>query len=146
MLELYTLRKLYERDLAFLGLMDSFLQDGPQLVLQLYIIVVIHTLAFATDHSLVTSLVAVPTVSVLTSLLSLSWSLSTVKQSFRWAHPEIPKASTLATFTQLGWRFFTVSSRVIVLASFAAGFPYEVFLFGGLHWLLMATWVIMMVI
>ena len=144
MLEMYTLRKLYERDLAFLDLMDTFLQDAPQLTLQLYILVVIHTDAFVKETSLVTSLAALQIVSVIISLVSLSWTLATLKQAFRWSHPELPKASLLATVSQLAWRFCTVASRVTVLAVFAAGYPKELFLFGGLHWLLMTTWVILM--
>ena len=36
----YTLRKYYERDSAYLGLINAFIQDGPQLILQLYILAV----------------------------------------------------------------------------------------------------------
>ncbi len=36
----YSVRKYYERDSAYLGLVDGFIQDGPQLVLQLYILAV----------------------------------------------------------------------------------------------------------
>ena len=38
----YSLRKFYERDSAYLGLIEAFIQDGPQLVLQLYILAVRH--------------------------------------------------------------------------------------------------------
>ena len=34
----YMLRKYYGRDSSYLGLIDSFLQDGPQLILQIYIL------------------------------------------------------------------------------------------------------------
>ena len=36
----YSLRKYYERDSAYLGLIEAFIQDGPQLILQLYILAV----------------------------------------------------------------------------------------------------------
>ena len=36
----YSLRKYYERDSAYLGLIESFIQDGPQLILQLYILAI----------------------------------------------------------------------------------------------------------
>ena len=35
-------RKYYERDLAYLALIESFVQDAPQLMLQLYILLVRH--------------------------------------------------------------------------------------------------------
>ena len=35
---IYLVRKHYERDSAYLGLLDAFLQDGPQLILQIYIV------------------------------------------------------------------------------------------------------------
>ena len=38
----YLLRKYYERDSAYLGLIEAFIQDGPQLILQLYILAVRH--------------------------------------------------------------------------------------------------------
>ena len=38
----YSMRKYYERDSAYLGLIEAFIQDGPQLVLQLYILAVRH--------------------------------------------------------------------------------------------------------
>ena len=38
LVDYYSLRKYYERDTAYLGLIDSFIQDAPQLVLQLYIL------------------------------------------------------------------------------------------------------------
>ena len=34
----YLVRKYYERDSSYLNLIDSFIQDGPQLILQLYIL------------------------------------------------------------------------------------------------------------
>ena len=39
-MDYYTLRKYYERDAAYLGLIKAFLQDCPQLILQLYILAV----------------------------------------------------------------------------------------------------------
>ena len=36
----YNLRKYYERDSAYLGLIEAFIQDGPQLILQLYILAI----------------------------------------------------------------------------------------------------------
>ena len=36
----YSLRKYYERDSAYLGLIAGFIQDGPQLILQLYILAI----------------------------------------------------------------------------------------------------------
>lgn len=38
----YSLRKYYERDSSYLGLIEAFIQDGPQLILQLYILAVRH--------------------------------------------------------------------------------------------------------
>jgi hypothetical protein len=34
----YLTRKYYERDSAYLSLLDCFIQDGPQLILQIYIV------------------------------------------------------------------------------------------------------------
>ena len=44
------------------------------------------------------------------------------------------------------WRFFIVFSRVFMLSLFATEFQHELFVFLGLHWLLMSLWIFMMVI
>jgi len=40
LMALYSVRKYYERDSAYLGLIGSFMQDAPQLMLQLYILAI----------------------------------------------------------------------------------------------------------
>ena len=43
MMDTYSIRKYYERDNAYLGLIESFIQDAPQLMLQIYILAVRHS-------------------------------------------------------------------------------------------------------
>lgn len=84
-------------------------------------------------------------VSVLTSLLSLSWAMVAYESANRWANPEKPNVSHIGNFVQFCWRFFMVASRVLALASFATVFPVMLFALGGGHWILMTLWIIMMV-
>ena len=79
------------------------------------------------------------------SLLALSWSMVSDEQANRWANPEKPKLSPLGSLYYFLWRFFVVASRVVTLAIFATAFTTELFILWGLHWLLMAMWIGMMV-
>lgn len=84
--------------------------------------------------------------SIISSLFSSSWSIVCFEQANRWANPDKPQLTLSGQLNQLLWRFFMVVSRVITLALFATCFRTELFIFMGLHWLLMTMWILMMVI
>ena len=77
-LELYMTRKYYERDAAYLALIDSFTQDAPQLILQLYILLARHPQDLLYLETALSQLG-----SVLLSLVSLSGALVSYQQVTR---------------------------------------------------------------
>ena len=63
----------------------------------------------------------------------------------RWADPSKPQMTPMGYVFNFLWRFFIVFSRVFMLSLFATEFQHELFVFIGLHWLLMSLWIFMMV-
>ena len=84
-------------------------------------------------------------ISILLSITSLSLSIVSYVQASRWANPEKPQMTPMGYTFNFLWRFFIVFSRVFMLSIFATEFQKELFVFLGLHWLLMSLWIFMMV-
>ena len=74
----YMKRKYYERDLAYLNMIDSFTQDAPQLLLQVYILLAVDNDDLQHVETAISQLG-----SVILSLLSLSLSLVSYSQAQR---------------------------------------------------------------
>ena len=83
--------------------------------------------------------------SVLLSLVSLSWSIVSYQQASRWATPEKPQMSPIGCWFQFLWKFFVIASRVMILSLFATEYKVELFIFIGLHWMMMTVWILFMV-
>ena len=84
-------------------------------------------------------------ISVFLSLFSLSMTLVSYIQASRWADPSKPQMTPMGYIFNFGWRFFVVFSRVFMLSLFATVFKRELFVFLGFHWLLMSTFIFLMV-
>lgn len=138
--QFYLLRKYYQRDSAYLGLIEAFIQDGPQLILQLYILAVRHHDDLSDPYTAVFQ-----AISVFLSLFSLSMTLVSYIQASRWADPSKPQMTPMGYTFNFGWRFFVVFSRVFMLSLFATVYKRELFVFLGFHWLLMSTFIFLMV-
>ena len=138
--QFYLLRKYYQRDSAYLGLIEAFIQDGPQLILQLYILAVRHHDDLSDPYTAVFQ-----AVSVFLSLVSLSMTLVSYIQASRWADPSKPQMTPMGYIFNFLWRFFVVFSRVFMLSLFATVYKRELFVFLGFHWLLMSTFIFLMV-
>merc|ERR1711973_451115 len=96
LLQIYMRRKYYDRDLAYLNMIDSFTQDAPQLLLQVYILLTVDNDDLQHTETALSQLV-----SVILSLLSLSQSLVTYSQASRWADPSMPQLSMLSSLSQV---------------------------------------------
>lgn len=102
-------------------------------------------------------------ISVIASLVSLSWSLVSYlrilrmslpnKQNMTWpvSDASLPPTSavnshfhTQGTIVQFLWRLLVIGSRVLALALFASEFTYYISIVCGLHWLLMFLWIVSM--
>lgn len=160
--EYYNLLLHEERDISILELMHSFLQDAPQLILQLYILAK-RPPASKTDNDYIITgdflknmyiyfkrvlngplkiLVLVQSFSALTSLLSLSWSLVSYQRTLRYAMLDKPQLSVGGAATLFLWHTGQVTARVVALALFANAFKLHVFILIAAHWAVMTSWIL----
>ncbi|XP_032792295.2 XK-related protein 7 isoform X1 [Daphnia magna] len=138
--EYYNLLLHEERDIAILELMHSFMQDAPQLILQLYILAKRPPQSTTGNDYIIT--VLVQSVSSLSSLMALAWSLTSYQRTLRYAVPDKPQMSVGGSASTFLWHTFQVASRVLALALFANAFKQEVFIALGGHWALMIVWIL----
>ncbi|XP_043490283.1 uncharacterized protein LOC122516492 isoform X1 [Polistes fuscatus] len=120
-----------ESDICMLQLFESFMGAAPQLVLQLYIIVVLH------DAPIWTSM------STMASLCSLIWAIGTYIKAMHKINPNHNNESWISLMLQYLWRGGMLTSRLTVLVLIAICLRKWFSLFLGLHWLSMTVWVIL---
>ena len=117
------------------------------MISQIIIIIIfypIRSIIFYINHCTLTAIYQCA--SVLMSLVSLSWSIVSYQQASRWATPEKPQMSPAGCLFQLFWKFFMIASRVMIMSLFATVYNVELFVFIGLHWMMMLIWILFMVI
>ncbi|NXJ72746.1 XKR5 protein, partial [Rostratula benghalensis] len=117
-------------DVCVLRLLEALLQTLPHLLLQAYVVVAVEPAGF------------IPGVSAGLSLLSLAWAL--VSYFFfscllKPGHLCPPAAAILCL---LLWRMGMLGTRVLALVLFARLYSFWVFAVAGVHWLLMAFWLV----
>ncbi|EZA54855.1 hypothetical protein DMN91_006969 [Ooceraea biroi] len=120
-----------ESDICMLHLFESFMGAAPQLILQLYIIAVLHHAPISTG------------VSAVASFCSLTWAVSTYIRAMHNINCERNNVTWVALALQALWRGGTLLSRIGVLVLAAILLRAWFFLFLGVHWLLMTIWVIL---
>ncbi|XP_056120464.1 XK-related protein 6b [Rhinichthys klamathensis goyatoka] len=117
-------------DVNMLRLLETFLESAPQLVLQLCIMIQKNRAE------------TLQCVSVIASLLSLSWVLASYHKLLRDSRDDQKSMSYRGALVHLLWRLFTISSRALSFALFASVFHLYFGIFVVLHWCAMAFWVI----
>lgn len=120
------------RDISMLRLLQAFLQSGPQLVLQLYILLQRYPFDWKTDWLIGAT--------AGTSLLSMVWAILAYGKSLRDFRKQGSRLSLPGLFLQLLWRITMVTSRVVAMVLFASYFEHWLFSAIGLHWFIMSTW------
>lgn len=156
-----------DTDAALLRLFECFMEAGPQLILQIYIIAV--ETAYQDNHWVIGTFksryvecfyqswwnfnslisfflfsVTAQIYSILSSLFSMAWSLVSYHRSLRVSLDKKANISIWGSFTQLLWHLFALSSRVLALALFASLYPYWFVVFCASHWGVMTLWIISM--
>uniref|UniRef100_A0A8C3BN03 XK-related protein n=1 Tax=Cairina moschata TaxID=8855 RepID=A0A8C3BN03_CAIMO len=117
-------------DVCVLRLLEALLQTLPHLLLQAYIVVAVEPTSF------------VPGVSAGLSLLSLSWALASYSRFsclLKPGHVCLPAAALLCL---LLWRTGMLGTRVLALVLFTRLYSCWVLAVAGIHWLLMAFWLV----
>ncbi|XP_071486695.1 XK-related protein 6-like [Diadema antillarum] len=122
---------IYEyRDITMLRLLEAFMESAPQLVLQVYIMVETEELYWLTAAS------------ALVSLSSLAWALEAYHKALRDSRTDRKNITYVAVALRMAWRLFTITSRVIAMALFAAIYEWWVFVVAGAHWLVITVWLV----
>ncbi|NXV84176.1 XKR5 protein, partial [Atlantisia rogersi] len=117
-------------DVCVLRLLEALLQSLPHLLLQAYVLVEVDPAGF------------VPGVSAGLSLLSLAWALVSYSHFtclLKPGHLCPPAASILCL---LLWRTGMLGTRVLALVLFTRLYSLWVLAVAGVHWLLMAFWLV----
>ncbi|XP_054153676.1 XK-related protein 6-like [Oppia nitens] len=78
---------------------------------------------------------------IITSLLSMSWSLAQYNRALRRVSNDKLNMSRMATIVQFLWRFCTIGSRVLAVALFISEYSYWVCPVAIGHWGIMTIWV-----
>lgn len=79
-------------------------------------------------------------VSMVTSLLSISWIVSNYYESTHAAK----RVSLLTRMGQFCWHLLTIAARSVAMALFGSTHSYYLFIFIGIHWLLMLAYRVFM--
>lgn len=83
-------------------------------------------------------------VSIVTSLVSVAWSLASYNKALRLVIEDKANMRWRGAALYFLWRLFVIVPRVLALGLFASIFPLFMFLVCGVRWLLMSAWVISM--
>ncbi|NXP13260.1 XKR5 protein, partial [Thinocorus orbignyianus] len=117
-------------DVCVLRLLEALLKTLPHLLLQTYVVVAVEPASF------------IPGVSAGISLLSLSWALVSYSRFSCLLKPGHLCPPAAAILCLLLWRTGMLGTRVLALVLFARLYSFWVFAVAGVHWLLMAFWLV----
>ena len=94
-------------DICMLRLFDSFMESGPQLVFQLFVLI------NKGDWPIFN--VTWISVSAVASTVSLGWGVAAYSQALRLVRVDKGKLGCMGMMLQTLWRFFMLSARIVAL-------------------------------
>ena len=101
-------------DICMLRLFDSFMESGPQLVFQLYVLTTQNDLTAINLNTFNLNLTWTG-VSAVASTVSLGWGVAAYSQALRLVREDKGKLNWMGMVLQTLWRFFTLSARIVAL-------------------------------
>lgn len=142
-----------------LRLIDVFLDSGPQVLLQLYVITTqnlneigsANIVVFTFKDFQTTSIEIKQLVSILSSLFSMGYALAGYHRCLRnqqfifslETNKPLPRPMRwISTIMQFVWYVFLIAPRVLSMALFASTFRSWFFMIIFIHWLLMYFWIL----
>ena len=148
-----------DTDIGMLRLIDVFMDSGPQVLLQLYVITTQNLnesgsgnlVVFTFKDFKTTSLELKQFVSILSSLFSMGYALAGYHRCLRnqqfifclETNKPLPRPmSWLSTMMQFLWYLFLIAPRVLSMAIFASTFRSWFFMIIFAHWLIMYFWIL----
>ncbi|XP_064483581.1 XK-related protein 4-like [Ornithodoros turicata] len=137
--ELYRRSAEEDVDATMLRLFECFMEATPQLILQICIL--------ARDYPHQEEdfwTVVAQNVSIVTSLVSVAWSLASYNKALRLVIEDKSKMRWRGAILYFMWRLCVIAPRVLALGLFASLFPMYMFLVCAVRWLLMSAWIISM--
>lgn len=142
-----------------LRLIDVFLDSGPQVLLQLYVITTqnlneigsANIVVFTFKDFQTTSIEIKQLVSILSSLFSMGYALAGYHRCLRnqqfifclETNKPLPRPMRwISTIMQFVWYVFLIAPRVLSMAIFASTFRSWFFMIIFFHWLIMYSWIL----
>jgi len=117
------------QDSSTLGVLEAFMEEAPQVALQLYILLKRGSLDLSSFEDLIVAL------SIPKSLALFAFNLLIYARYIRVADEESRQLNwcSLPSLFFFVWRLFMLTSRILALALFASYFTRFVFVVGGIH-------------
>ncbi|XP_060529521.1 XK-related protein 7-like [Cylas formicarius] len=133
-------RKMLDEDSnsSLLRLFHCFLYCAPQAVIQL-----VFLLSFIINpdkYSLTEDVALIQAWSIVGSVISIAWALTSYHRSVRYARDDKRKMRWVGLLVVFCWQLMSALSRILALSLLAAIFPTWMAVICGLHWGVMSIW------
>ncbi|XP_069827686.1 XK-related protein 8 [Dendropsophus ebraccatus] len=116
-------------DISFMRLVETFLENTPQLILVLYIIIQTEVIQ------------AFQCFSISVSFICISWAILDYHQSLRMFLRGKRKLNTISSAIYYLWNFCLISARILCITLFTVTFHWRIALHFLLLWLALFLWV-----
>jgi len=133
-----------DTDATMLRLFECFLESAPQLLIQLYLIIMVPMKTGNISNSDMLFYVLFPYFSCCISLFSIALALASYYKSLRMSLPNKVNLNMLEMCVQIAWRLFMLTSRMLALTLFITSFNYFIIFVILLHWFIMFLWILTM--
>ena len=124
------------RDVSMLRFLYAFLETGPQVTIQLYILL---TFKLDLPDAIITQKHAITIIKIIASVASLSVSMVAYNDDLRATQGE--GLSIIGWFFQILYRNLIIASRILIIVLFTTEFKLVVLPVLFCHWMLMIYWV-----